>query len=58
MLTIQLIFLGLGLVVLKREGYFKDFVFGNKLSPGSYALVCPGVALSVMIQFFINKGKI
>jgi len=58
MLTIQLIFLGLGLVVLKREGYFKDFVFGSKLSPGSYALVCPGVALSVMIQFFINKGLV
>jgi len=58
LLTIQLIFLALGLVVLKREGYFKDFVFGNKLSPGSYALVCPGVALAVMLQFFINKGLV
>ena len=58
MLTVQLIFLGLGLVVLKREGCFKDFVLGGKLSPGSYALVCPGVALSVMIQFFINKGLV
>lgn len=36
MLTVQLVFLGLGLVVLKRNGYFKDFVFGSKLSPGSY----------------------
>ncbi len=57
-LTIQLVFLGLGLVVLKREEYFKDFVFGKKTSPGSYALVCPGVALSVMTQFFINAGLV
>ncbi len=54
--TIQLMFLGLGLMVLKRQGYFKDFVFGSKTSPGSYALVCPGVALSVMVQFLLNKG--
>ncbi len=57
-LTIQLVFLGLGLLVLKREAYFKDFVFGKKTSPGSYALVCPGVALSVMMQFFINAGLV
>ncbi|KPU83406.1 hypothetical protein JI58_08870, partial [Marinosulfonomonas sp. PRT-SC04] len=50
--------LGLGLLVLKREAYFKDFVFGTKTSPGSYALVCPGVALSVMLHFFINKGLV
>lgn len=58
MLSVQLMFLGLGLVVLKREAYFKDYVFGNKTSPGSYALVCPGVALSVMLQFFINMGLV
>jgi len=58
MLSVQLMFLGLGLVVLKREAYFKDFVFGTKTSPGSYALVCPGVALSVMLHFFINVGLV
>lgn len=58
MISVQLLFLGLGLVVLKREGYFKDYVFGSKTSAGSYALVCPGVALSVMLQFFINKGLV
>ncbi len=56
LLAIQAVFLGLGLVVLVRQGYFRDFVLGNGTSPGSYALVCPGVALSVMIQFFVNKG--
>ncbi|MCA0042322.1 TsoY family (seleno)protein [Celeribacter litoreus] len=58
MVSLQVVFLGLGLVVLKRQGYFKDFVFGSKLSPGSYALVCPGVALSVLLHFFVNKGLV
>lgn len=58
MVSIQFLFLGLGLTVLKRQGYWKDFVFGSKTSPGSYALVCPGVALSVLLQFFINKGLV
>ncbi|PTQ74809.1 TsoY family (seleno)protein [Celeribacter persicus] len=58
MVSLQFVFLGLGLVVLKRQGYFKDFVFGSKTSPGSYALVCPGVALSVLIQFFVNSGLV
>lgn len=58
MITIQVIFLLLGLVVLRRQGYFKDFVFGTKTSPGSYGLVCPGVAMSVIIHFFLNKGLV
>lgn len=57
-LSVQFVFLGLGLVVLRAQGYFSDFVFGTKTSPGSYALVCPGVAMSVMIHFFINKGLV
>lgn len=55
-LTIQIVFSLLGLLVMSRQKYFSDFVFGDKLSPGSYALICPGVALSVMLHFFINKG--
>lgn len=58
MLAVQLVFLGLGLAVLVRQGYAKTFLFGEKRSAGSYALVCPGVALSVMLQFFINKGLV
>lgn len=55
-LTVQVLFALLGLLVMRRQSYFADFVFGSKLSPGSYALVCPGVALSVMLHFFVNKG--
>lgn len=58
LLTVQILFVLLGLTVLRRQGYFTDFVFGSKTSPGSYALVCPGVALSVMLQFFVNKGLV
>lgn len=58
LLSIQVAFLLLGGVVMMRQGYFNDFVMGSKTSPGSYALVCPAVALSVMIQFFLNKGLV
>ncbi|MCA0872690.1 hypothetical protein LCL97_17795 [Seohaeicola saemankumensis] len=58
LLTVQILFLMLGLLVLRRQGYFTDYVFGTQTSPGSYALVCPGVALSVMIHFFVNKGLV
>jgi hypothetical protein len=58
LLAIQLAFLGLGAVVLRAQGYFNDFVMGAKTSPGSYALVCPFVALSVMLHFFTNKGLV
>ncbi len=57
-LAVQVLFVMLGLLVLRRQGYFADYVFGTKTSPGSYALVCPGVAVSVMLQFFVNKGLV
>lgn len=58
MLAIQILFGLLGYVVLKRVGYFASYVFGSKQSAGSYALVCPGVALTVLMQFYINKGLV
>lgn len=58
LLAIQIAFLGLGAVVLRAQGYFDDYVLGTKTSAGSYALVCPAVALSVMLHFFINKGLV
>lgn len=58
MIAVQVLFLMLGLTVLRRQGYFKDFVLGAKTSPGSYALVCPGVAFAVLLHFFVNKGLV
>ncbi|KPQ01579.1 hypothetical protein [Marinobacter sp. HL-58] len=57
-LCAQLVFGLLGWVVLARYGYFARFVTGTEKSAGAYALVCPGVGLVVMIQFFINAGLV
>lgn len=58
LLAVQLAFMALGLAVMRAQGYFRDFVLGPKTSAGSYALVCPFVALAVMGHFFINKGLV
>ncbi|MGF1659716.1 MAG: hypothetical protein ACFCUS_09820 [Rubrimonas sp.] len=57
-LSAQLGFLLLGWAVLRRQGYFDRFVFGRDVSAGSWALVCPGVALGVMLHFFVNLGLV
>jgi hypothetical protein len=57
-LSVQLLFGMFGLAVLRRFGYGKRFIWGSENSPGAYALVCPGVALSVMSHFWINKGLV
>lgn len=57
-IAIQLAFLGVGLAVLRHQGYAAAYLTGDQNSAGSYALVCPGVALSVMTHFWINKGLV
>jgi hypothetical protein len=55
----QVLFLGLGLAILKRQGYATKFLSTQgKRSAGSYALVCPGVGFSVMWHFWVNKGLV
>ena len=58
MVSVQVLFAMFGLLVLSRIGYWKRFVFGDETSAGSYALVCPGVAFSVLVHFWINKGLV
>ena len=57
-LAAQVALLLLGWVVLRRFNYFGRFVVGPERSAGSYTLVCPGVALAVMIHFFTNLGLV
>jgi hypothetical protein len=45
-------------MVLSRVGYAAQFLSGTAASAGSYALVCPGVALSVLTHFWLNKGLV
>ena len=58
LLSVQLLFGLLGAVVLRSTGYFGRFVTGPERAPGAWALVCPPVALSVMLQFWLNKGLV
>lgn len=55
-LSLQLLFGLLGYTVMKQVGYFDDFLRGNHRHPGSYALICPGVALFVFGMFFVHFG--
>ncbi|MDZ7641995.1 MAG: hypothetical protein U5J62_08250 [Desulfurivibrio sp.] len=57
-LSAQLLFALLAGVVLRRLGYVTRFITGREASAGSYALVCPGVALAVMIHFWLNRGLV
>jgi hypothetical protein len=57
-LSVQVLFLLFAGLILNRQGYAKRFLFGNENSPGSYALVCPGIGLAVLIHFFVNKGLV
>lgn len=57
-LSVQVLFGLFGLAILRRQGYAQTFLFADRHSVSSYALVCPGVALSVMLHFWINKGLV
>jgi hypothetical protein len=57
-LALQLIFGMLGFSVMKRIGYFEEFIHGDKKSPIAFALICPGDAFFVFGMFFINMGLV
>ncbi len=54
----QLLFGMLGFFVMRRVEYFKTYVDGGVRSPGSYALICPGVAFFVFGMFLLNPGLV
>ncbi|MEZ5477282.1 MAG: hypothetical protein R3E95_07305 [Thiolinea sp.] len=56
--SIQLLFGLLGYVVMKKLGYFREYLSGKGKSIASYALICPGVAGFVMAFFFIHIGLV
>jgi hypothetical protein len=53
--ALQIVFGLLGYKVMKNNGYFADFIHGKEKNAGSYALICPGVALVVLSFFFLHK---
>ena len=56
LLAVQVAFALFGWLLLTRMGYFARFVNGPERSAGSFALICPGVALTVMLHFYLNRG--
>jgi len=54
----QLVMGMIGWAVMRRQGYFNRFVWGNEGSVPSYGLICPGVALAVLGMFFIHWGLV
>ena len=54
----QIFLLLLGTAVMNRMDYFRAVWNGEERSPVAYALICPGVALSVSLHFLINKGLV
>lgn len=56
--AVQIVFGLVGYAVMRRFGYFGHFVSGDGRSPGSFALICPGVALFVFGNFLISQGLV
>jgi len=56
--ALQVFFGLLGWAVMRRAGYFEKWVTGPARSAGSYALICPGVALFVSGNFLLNVGLV
>lgn len=56
--ALQLIVGLFGWAVMRRQGYFSQFVSGPGRSIPAYGLICPGVALVVLSQFFIGRGLV
>ncbi len=55
-LALQLLNGAMGYGVMKKIGYFDQYVNGPKNSAGSLSLICPGVALVVFGMFFVHFG--
>lgn len=59
MIVAQLVFLFLGHLAMRSNGYYRRFVFSKQeLSPAAFTLVCPGVALGVLAFFTLNIGLV
>jgi hypothetical protein len=57
-LSLQIVFGLIGYKVMKSVGYFEEYIQGNKKSPISLSLICPGVAFMIFGIFFINFGLV
>lgn len=57
-ISVQILFGLVGYLVMRRTEYFVEFIAGDKKHPGSYSLICPGVAFFVFGMFFLAFGLV
>ncbi len=57
-ISLQIMFGVIGYLVMKKIGYFQDYIDGEERASSSYALICPGVAFFVFGMFFISIGLV
>jgi len=57
-LSLQMFFGYIGYKVMKSNSYFDNYLNGKEKNPWTYALVCPGVALTVFAFFFLHLGLV
>lgn len=57
-LALQLLVGVIGYAVLRQVDYLRTYLWGQGRSPGSYGLICPGVALFVFGMFFVHLGLV
>jgi hypothetical protein len=48
----------IGYRVMKQKNYFEDYIHGDKKSPVSLSLICPGVSAFVFGMFFVFIGLV
>ena len=58
MVGLQTFVLFLGYRAMALFDYMPRMFAGEVKVPGAFSLICPGVAYSVLFQFFINKGLV
>lgn len=58
LLSVQILFGLIGWAVMKRLGYFRHYVHGDKGQAGTFALICPGVAFFVFGMFFVHLSLV
>jgi hypothetical protein len=58
LLSVQILFALIGWTVMRRLGYFTDYVWGDKGNAGTFSLICPGVAFFVFGYFFLSFGLV
>lgn len=57
-MSIQLAFLMDSPAVMKKNRFYKSFVFSQQTAPLPFTLLCPGVALIVLGYVFLHIGLV